>query len=116
MPITVELEPDLLEKLNQIALERGQSVEEIVVTLLIQSAGAVTKQSATRSALPEWIGSAKSGIPDLGVSFRRIPVQNADGNTHSDFGKRMAEHHGGLEIIRDGDGVTVQLELLKNRE
>jgi len=116
VPITVKLEPDLLEKLNQIALERGQSIEEIVVTLLTQITGDAKSKSSTHPVLPEWIGSAKSGIPDLGVNYRRIPVQNASENTHSDFGKRMTEHSGGIEIIRDGDGVTEQLDRLEHAE
>lgn len=68
MTITVQLEPDLIEKLQSIALERGQSLEELIVALLTRSTDHLTDRSATRPALPDWIGCATSGIPDLGVN------------------------------------------------
>lgn len=51
---------------------------------------------------------APDNYPSVGVTLNH--------DSHFDFGKRMAEHHGGLEIIRDGYGVTEQLELLEHAE
>ena len=68
MTLQIQLEPELLRKLEQIALERGKSTSDIVVELLTQSTSVFSDEAAPLKTRPSWIGSAESGKSDLGVS------------------------------------------------
>lgn len=66
--VQVQLPSEVISKLELIALERGISTEQIVVELLDQSTDRIVSQITQRKEFPDWIGSATSGIPDLGVN------------------------------------------------
>ncbi len=67
--IQIQLPPEVISKLELIAPERGTSSEQIIVELLDQSTDRIVSQITQRKEFPDWIGSATSGIPDLGVNL-----------------------------------------------
>ena len=66
MIIQLELDKALAVQLEQLASVRGQTPTQTIVELLEQAlANQVAMDSKPR---PAWIGSAESGIPDLGAN------------------------------------------------
>ncbi len=76
MTLQLHLESDLQARIDQIAAERGNTIEEVILDML--------RRETALKPRPAWMGMARSGIPDFGARAEEFLFENLETNDDTD--------------------------------